>query len=482
MARPEPTQQEKLAALLRGDFASFIAKSFNTVSPGKTFLPNWHVRAIAHQLERVRRGEVKRLIITMPPRMLKSISASVAFPAFLLGHDPTTRIVAVSYAEELAEKLARDSRMVMESEWYRDLFPATRLSRSKSAGLDYETTRRGGRLSTSVGGALTGRGGSIIVVDDPQKPLDAMSRIKRANTIEWFRNTISSRLDDKRVGAIIIVMQRLHVEDLAGHLLEQGGWTHLNLPAIATRDDEIETGRGTVHRRRAGEPLHATLEPLTVLEGIKADMGSAIFSAQYQQAPVPEDGGPVKPHWFGSYIGEPPAAPPGQIIQSWDLAVKDGERNDYTVCITAHAKGNAIHVLDVYRARLDYPSQRKEVIAQARKFKADVLLIEDAASGSPLVADLRHLKEPGVPTPIPIKARGSKEERLTVQSSRIEAGDVLLPPLAPWRDDFLTEFKAFPGGHHDDQVDALSQLLDWLGRRDRYRDDGPTFGPKIIRV
>jgi hypothetical protein len=179
-----------LDAVLRDDPAAFVQKSFGVVAPGASFRDNWHIHALAHELDRVRRGETKRLLVTMPPRSLKSICASVAAPAYFLGHDPTKRIVCVSYAEDLAAKLARDCRAVMASPWYRRLFPNTRLSRTKNTELDFETTRGGGRLSTSVGGSLTGRGGSLIIIDDPQKPGDAMSEARRASVLDWFRNTL----------------------------------------------------------------------------------------------------------------------------------------------------------------------------------------------------------------------------------------------------------------------------------------------------
>ena len=454
-------------AVLRHDLNSFTAKTFGAVVPGTKFLPNWHLEAIAWRLQCVLDGDIKRLLITMPPRSLKSVFASVALPAFALGRHPSKRIVCVSYAEDLAAKHARDCRAVLESGWYRRLFPGTRLSRTRSAGLDFETTRHGGRLSTSVGGALTGRGGSLIVVDDPQKPADAMSDVKRASTLDWFRNTLMSRLDDKREDAIIVVMQRLHVDDLAGYLIEAGGWTHLDLPAIAEQDVRIEIGRGRFHHRKADEVLHEAREPRRVLEQIKTDMGDFHFTAQYQQRPVPAEGNLVQASWFGAFI-VPPAKEPGiKIVQSWDLAVKDGQQNDYSVCVTAHVKGNAIYITDIYRARLDYPAQRKAVVRLAREHGARIILIEDAANGSPLVADLRHLDQPGVSTPIPVKPKGSKIERLSVQSSRIEAGDVRLPQSAPWLDAFNAEILAFPYGRHDDQVDALSQLMAWTGAQNR---------------
>ena len=229
-----------LEALLRNDFRAFVHKAFATLTPGQTYVRTWHVDAIAWQLERVRRGEVRRLIINMPPRSLKSIAASVAFPAFVLGHDPSRRIICVSYSGDLAKKHSNDFRAVLESPWYRSAFPNTRIGPFKNTETEIELTARGFRLATSVGGTLTGRGGDIIVIDDPLKPDDAMSETKRSAANQWFTNTLLSRLDDKRTGAIVVVMQRVHIDDLTGFLLDQSDeWEVLSLPAIADSDEVI---------------------------------------------------------------------------------------------------------------------------------------------------------------------------------------------------------------------------------------------------
>ena len=180
-------------ALMRDDLSSFIQRVFATVDPGSTYHHNWHIDAIAHQLERVERGEITRLIITMPPRSLKSIAASVAFPAWLLGRDPRKRVLAVSYAEGLSDKLALDCLKVLDAPWYKACFPATRIARSRTARSDFETSRGGGRFSTSVGGTITGRGGDIILIDDPHKPEDMGSEAKRTTVLDWYRSTLFVR-------------------------------------------------------------------------------------------------------------------------------------------------------------------------------------------------------------------------------------------------------------------------------------------------
>ncbi len=194
------------------------------------------------------------------------------------------------------------SAPVLASDWYRDLFLATRISSHKDTESEIELTLRGYRLATSIGGTLTGRGGDLIVIDDPLKPIDALSDLRRGTVNQWYANTLLSRLDNKRLGAIIIVMQRVHMEDLTGFVLAQGeAWTHLNLPAIAEIDETVPLGSGREYHRRSGEVLAPEREPLMVLEGLRVQLGSDAFSAQSQQAPVPP-GGVNRPGFAGGCL------------------------------------------------------------------------------------------------------------------------------------------------------------------------------------
>ncbi len=344
------SQQDVLDAILRTDFASFVAKVFLEISGGDRFLANWHIHAIAWQLQRIMRGDNTRLVVTMPPRNLKSITISVAWVAWLLGHNPQLRIVCVSYSGELAAKHANDCRSVMQRDWYQRIFPRTRLQMGGMAEMDFRTTQGGGRLSTSVGGTLTGRGGDTIIIDDPIKPDDAHSETTRKNVLNWYSNTLVSRLNNKQTGSMVLVMQRLHEEDLAGHLLEAGGWEHLSLPAIAEDEMSIQVGPRQFHHYRQGTALHPERESIVRLQELKQIMGSATFAAQYQQDPVPAEGLHVKKEWF-RYYSEPPEKGPGdQIVQSWDTASKDGPFSEFSVCITALIRRTEVYVLDVYRA------------------------------------------------------------------------------------------------------------------------------------
>ena len=206
--------------LLRHDFASFAARCFHDLNPQTCLAVNWHLEVIAAKLTAVREGKIRRLIINMPPRHLKSLMASIAFPAWCLGHDPSAQILCVSYAQDLADKLARDCRGIMMSPWYRQLF-STRLAPQRQAVQEFITTRQGYRLATSTGGVLTGRGADIILIDDPLKPDEALSDTQRQGCNEWYDHTLYSRRNNKQHGAIVIIMQRLHEDDLVGHVLGQ---------------------------------------------------------------------------------------------------------------------------------------------------------------------------------------------------------------------------------------------------------------------
>jgi predicted phage terminase large subunit-like protein len=446
-----------LQALLRNDFRAFVEKVFPTLTPGQTFIRSWHLEAIAYQLERVRRGEIKRLIINMPPRSLKSIMASVAFPAFVLGLDPSRRIICASYSGELAKKHSNDFRAVLDSSWYRSTFPATRVGPFKNNETEIELTARGFRLATSVGGTLTGRGGDIIIIDDPLKPDDAFSETKRSGANQWFTNTLLSRLDDKRTGAIVVVMQRVHMDDMTGFLTEQSDdWEVLNLPAIADHDCNVPCWDGKTHFRKAGEVLSPEREPLYVLEAMKMMIGSDAFSAQYQQMPVPPGGAMIKRHWIVRYKELPPMSERILVMQSWDTANKGGPQNDWSVCTTwILARGNRWYLADVWRGRVDYPTLKSVVVTHAKQWKAQRVVVEDAGAGTMLVQELRSL----VPGIIGIKPEGDKASRMAVASAKFEAGQAMLPERAPWLADLESELFAFPGGKHDDQCDSISQAL-----------------------
>ena len=448
--------RELLTAILRQDFGSFVRKTFETLSPGQTFVPGWHIDALAHQFERIRCGEITRLIVNMPPRSLKSIISSVALPAFFLGHDPTRRIICASYSGGLANKMSNDFRAILASPWYQSIFPKTRIGPYKDSETEVEFTERGYRLATSTGGTLTGRGGDLILIDDPLKPIDALSEAKRSAANEWFLNTVMSRLDDKRTGAIVIIMQRVHIDDLTGFVLGQSAdWTVLSLPAIAESPAPIALTHGRVHHRQAGDALSPEREPIETLEQWRLQLGSDLFAAQFQQAPVPPGGAMIKRSWVQRYTELPPRTPNSFILQSWDTALKGGPDNDWSVCTTWLETAATWHLLDVWRKRVDYPGLKAAVIEQAKKWSAHQVLIEEAGTAIGLLQELRS-EVPGLKG---VKPEHDKETRMSIASAKFEAKQVSFPEHASWLVDLEAELFAFPGSKFDDQIDSISQAL-----------------------
>jgi len=342
---------------------------------------------------------------------------------------------------------------------YRRLFPRTRISSSKDTEAEIRTTAGGSRLTTSVGGTLTGRGGNLLIIDDPLKPQDAQSESSRESVKQWYSNTLLSRLDHKSEGSIIVVMQRLHPDDLVGHLLEQGGWMHLNLPAIAETECSIALGNGRYHHRRIGDLLHPERENEVALHELKTSMGSMEFSAQYQQAPVPLDGNLIKWSWFKFYSSPPSPRPGDRLIVSWDTAMSSNQLADFSACVVLLVRGETVYVLDVTRARLEYPDLKRAVLSQHHRWRHAVsnysLLIEKKGSGLSLIQDLYREDIHA----IGVEPDRDKILRMAAQTAPIEAGAVHLPMNAPWLDEFKKELLAFPNGRHDDQIDALSQGL-----------------------
>jgi predicted phage terminase large subunit-like protein len=450
-------------ALLRSDFAGFAHRAFCELNPRAGLAMNWHFEAIAAKLTAVREGRVGRLIINVPPRHLKSFLASVAFPAWVLGHDPSTQIVCASYAQDLADKLARDCRRIMVSDRYQRLF-ATRLSPQRQAVAEFETTAQGCRLATSVGGVLTGRGADIIIIDDPLKPEEALSQAQRQAANEWFDHTLYSRLNDKRKGAIVLIMHRLHEDDLVGHVLAQEPWEVVRFPAIAEDDEMHEIVAELESRcviRRRGEALHPEREPLAMLEQIRRTIGEYNFAGQYQQAPAPQGGGMVKAAWFPNYAPNERPEEFDRVVQSWDTANKASELSDFSVCTSWGIKGKDLYLLHVLRRRMEYPELKRAVREQRDAFEATVVLIEDKASGTQLI---QELIADGLHAVTRYQPQADKIMRMHAQTAMIENGFVHLPKEAPWLAEYLHELTAFPRGRHDDQVDSTAQMLDWFKR------------------
>ena len=450
----DASPQRVLLAVLRTDFRAFVEYVFGLLRPGQPFKPNWHIDAMAHKVSQVASGEVKRLIITVPPRHLKSIIASVALPAWYLGHNPSERVVAVSYSADLARTHANDFRRVVNDPLYQEVFPRMRLSRDTDN--EIQTTLRGRRYATSIGGTLTGRGGNLIIIDDPLKPSDAVSDVSRNRVIEWYGSTLSTRADDKQTARTVVVMQRIHVDDLVGHLLDKdAGFEVLNLPAIAQSNATYDLGGGRTHTREKGDLLHPVHEPADVLLDIKNGMGPMLFSAQYQQAPEPPGGKIIKRKMLQYYTAVEPRAT-DRIIMSWDIALSEKEEADLSACVVLLNRGDRYYVREVIRGKFPFPQLKAKIIEVKERYGRASLVIEESGISYGLIQVLRE-KYINV---VDYKPKGDKLERLISQIDLFMGGSVLLPKDAPWLEVFEDELLSFPG-RHDDQVDALAQGLAW---------------------
>lgn len=474
---------EIINSLLRTDFKSFVTKVFGEVAPGSKYLNNWHIDVICDAIMDMYEGCNNRLMINMPPRYMKSLICSIALPAWILGHNPKAQILCVSYNDELADKFAISCRDVMQSDWYRELFPMTRLHQSRQAVNDFATTRGGGRIATSIGGTLTGCGADWIIIDDPQKSVDASSESGRTKLNEWYGSTLYSRLNDKATGKILLVMQRLHQDDLSGHLLDSGNqFKVIKLPVIATEDESWIvknriSGKTRVITRAKGELLHPEREDMDVVMGIKNSMGEYAFVAQYQQDPCPPEGGIIKESWLKYYtMAQATEIDPikyFRIFLSWDTANKTGEQNAYSACcvilMTRENNKYKYYLLDVIRGKWEMPELIKQVQRLYDTWKYDKggqylvrLLIEDMASGTQLIQMLSAQRDHrGYRFAIePIKPNTDKVSRLIGASAYIENGTLLFPQdPQPWWPEFKKELLGFPNSKYKDQVDALTQCI-----------------------
>ena len=454
------TEQDLFRAVLRNDLASFAQRAISEILPSLELEWNWHLDLICDRLTRLADGQISRLLVCVPPRSLKSLLCSVVFPAWLLARNEAERLLCISYAQPLAEDFARQGRQLMETGFYRGAFE-TRLSPDRRAVEQFETVGGGSRIASSVGGTVTGRGGDFIIIDDPMKPEEALSETGRKTVLDWMRSTLVSRPNSKRNQRLLVIMQRLHEEDLAGYLMEQGGWETLALPAIAVEPEEHRfevAGRVETVRRAPGEALHPQREPLEVLEQTRRDMGNLAFAAQYQQNPLPTEGNLVKRSWFREY-GPADTYQLERIVQSWDTGSKTAAQHDYSVCTTWGMKAGNVYLLDVWRGKLEMPELCRKVIELHDRFNPERVLVEDKGAG---IALLQALRSQYFHKGIPYLPKEDKLVRLHGVTPTIEGGYVFLPHSAPWLDDFLHELCGFPGAKHDDQVDSTSQALHWI--------------------
>lgn len=420
--------------------------------------PAAHLTLLCSKLEAVERGEIKRLMVFMPPRHGKSEVVSKKFPAWFLGRNPGKEIIISSYSADLAYDFSRIARNTLR-ERGQQLWEV-QLAHDSAAVTRWSIDgHRGGLMAAGVGGPITGRGAHVAIIDDPVKNSeDASSKTMRDKNFDWYRSTLRTRLAPG--GAIVLVMTRWHEDDLAGRLLADDSeqWEVISLSAKAELGDALG--------RQLDAPLWPSRFPADELAQIKIDLGSQLWTALYQQRPAPAEGDMLKRGWWRYYKELPGHF--DEIIQSWDMSFKDSDTSDYVVGQVWGRVDADKYLLDQVRARLDFPATVQAVRRMKAKWpETRAILIEDKANGTAVISTLRT----SIAGIIPIEPMGSKEARASAVSPQIEAGNVYLPDpsIAPWVQDFVEECAAFPNGVNDDQVDATTQALNRLGLRSRRR-------------
>ena len=461
------TTEQLVHRIAADDFNVFAKLAFHTLEPGKPLVRGWYLDAMAAALSDVESGACLRQLITIPPRHMKSLYGSVAFPAWVLGRDPGAKLICVSYSQDLSVQHAQNFRRLVQSDMYRCVFPRTASSFSRIQENCIQTRQGGYRMATSLGGTITGFGADYIVIDDLMKAIDATSAEARTRAKQFLDQTLLSRLNDKKTGRIISIQQRLHQDDIVAYLKEKGRYQELELPAIALKDEEIPLGGGRVHHRKMGDVLSPEREPADVLAATRQEMGSRVFEAQWQQNPTSSGCQIVDCSKLHRYDEPPQRNRLFRIVHSWDTAYSTENGADYSVGMVFGYDGECWYLLDVIRVRLAYPDLLARVRLERKRWRADLIIIEKSSMGPALLGDLsrdlRCLSEPEHHAPncgrLGVRPHEPKQERMMAGVERLYAGKVKFPRAAPWLDDLHSELNSFPDGVHDDQVDSLSQFL-----------------------
>lgn len=417
--------------------------------------------ALCEHLTAVTTGEIKRLIINVMPRIGKSSLVAVLWPTWEWARDgATSRWMFASYAEDLSIRDSVRRRQVMQSEWYRRYWGnEVQFSADVNLKDEYVSTHTGAMFSTWIGGG-TGRGGKRLVIDDPHSPKKALSDSERETAIHYIRNVLISRLDNPVTDSIVMILQRLHENDAAGEFLADGGWTHLDLQAEAEERTVITMPVSkTEWTREAGDLLESERFPKDVLDRIRREMGTAAYSAQYQQRPAPKGGVLFQPGWWQFYKTAPAF---DLVVLSVDCAFKDFKTSDYVSLQVIGFTGAKAYILDKQTEHLGYTATKAAIRSlRARYPQISHTLIEDAANGPAVIEELSR-EFAGV---IAVKPEGGKTARAQASTADVEAGNVYLPEDAEWTLGWITVFAKFPLVKHDDDVDAFTQALNWMRRR-----------------
>jgi predicted phage terminase large subunit-like protein len=445
------------------------------------FVPGWHIDAVTDHLEAVSRGQIRNLLITIPPRHTKSTLVSVMWPCWEWIDHPEIRWLFASYAESLSIRDNVRSRRLIQSPWYQtnwgDRFQFAGDQNQKGR---IETDHTGHRIAVGTGGSATGEGGDRLVIDDPHNIAEVESTQVRKGTLDWFDQVWSTRANDPKTTARVIIMQRSHCDDLAGHVLEQGGWEHLSIPTEYEGDKRKTVIGWSDPRKQEGELLWPERFGPPEIAEAKRTLGSFAYAGQYQQRPVPATGGVWKKDWFRFYRRADLPEKFDIVVASWDCTFKDLKTSDFVAGQLWGRKAADFYFLDQIHGRLDFPATLQSIrgLNARAHYVVRAVLVEDKANGSAVLATLRR----EIPGMIAINPEGGKESRAAAVAPMIEAGNVLLPLAEeqPWVEDTMLEFCMFPAAKHDDRVDAASQALNWLQSKRNPFD--PAFMASITRI
>lgn len=472
-----PSIDEIDRCLAERSLADYTRQMWPILEPGTEYLHNWHIDCMCEHLEAVTLGQITRLIVNVPPRHMKSTAVSIAWPTWEWIQHPDYRYIFGSYSQSLSTKHSVDRRTVIQSDWYRrnwgDRF---RLTGDQNVKTEFRNDQQGVMFATSLAGTVMGKGGRRIIVDDPHNPKEAESSLQREAGITAFDRTLSTRLDDKKNGAIVVVMQRLHEKDLSGHLMKQGGYVHLCLEAEADQHTTISLPSGKTIERKPGDLLWPEREGPKEIESAKRALGPYGYAGQYQQAPAPAGGGRFKSDWFRSFDvmdgkyrllqpdGSFKAVAIGECdrFAMMDPAGTEADQNNrpcYTVIgIIDVTPTHDMVIVDLYRGQVEAPAAADKGVELTRRYDLPWIGVEKDGIGLGVVQSIRRR---GV-TVRPIKARGSKEARSETAEIRMAAGMIYWPANAPWRFDFEAELLNFPTGEYKDQVDMLAHAAIWV--------------------
>jgi predicted phage terminase large subunit-like protein len=458
----------------------FIRQAWDVIEPGTTFLDNWHIDCVAEHLEAVTAGQITRLLINEPPRHMKSIEVSICWPAWEWVRLPAERWMFASYSQALSTEHSLKRRDIIESDWYqRNWADRFRLVTDQNVKTEFKNDKQGVMFATSTTGSATGKGGNRLVVDDPHDPTQAESDQVRDNQVRTFRTKLSTRLNDKKRGAIVVVMQRLNQKDLSGYLKERGGYTHLCLPAESEGRTTITfpmTGR--VIEREDGDLLWPAREGPKEIAEAKLTLGSYGHAGQYQQRPSPAGGGLFKSKWFRRWkydesleyylLLRPDGSwRPVRIDACQRFAVVDVAGTEKRTGVDANDPDfSVLEVWDmtpdgdmilvhVWRDQTETPEVEDAVVRECHRWDAPYVLVESNGIGLGVVQSVRR-RGIAVRALNAKKHGGDKVARSQTAQIRAEAGTVYIPQAATWLQDFEAEVEAFPTGAHDDQVDPFA--------------------------